>query len=372
MTPRRLAPWALVGVAVVVVALLQGPDRDGPPFDPDSTGELGLAGLVAVLEELGAEVTTELPVDEPVEADSVLLVRDQLSDTERDGLRQLAEAGTTVVVADPGSPLSPGEVGSVSEGGLVLDCDLEALQGAQRLSARVELLLPPQDAVACYRSGSGAWLVARQVGDGAVVGLGGAIPFVNTELDQGDHAAMAAGLLAPTGTERVAVVVGATPGGGSQGLADLVAPGVKAALWQVGIALVVVALWRGRRHGRPVEEPAPVEVEGRALVEADAGLRQRAGAAAATADRIVASARTDLARLVGLDSSASPEVVAGAVAARTGIDERRLLAALSPVSSAPGRSGRLAGPAGALDDAGLLEVARTIGGIREEVQRALV
>jgi hypothetical protein len=120
----------------------------------------------------------------------------------------------------------------------------------------------------------------------------------------------------------------------------------------------VFAWWRARRHGEPVSEPVPVEVEARAVVSADAGLRQRGGVAAPAAARIVDAARHELATLVGLSSEAGDEAIADAVARRTGLDADRIRAALV----VPPR----------LDDAGLLASARTIGAVREEVRRALV
>lgn len=354
----RAWPFAVVAVAVVTVAVLQGSGREGRPFDPTSTGELGLKGVVDVLEALGADVET---TDVVAGADTVLMARDGLSDEQRRELLARVEQGIRLVVADPSSPVVPvRSTDVVHDGGLLLDCPLAALRGAQRMSAPVELLAVPDDGEveSCYRGGEGAWLLVFPRGEGAVVALGSITPFVNAELAQADHAVIAAGLLAPTGSERVVVLAPKGPGGGEKGLVDLVSDGVKAGLWQLGVAFLVFAWWRARRHGEPVSEPVPVEVEARAVVSADAGLRQRGGVAAPAAARIVDAARHELATLVGLSSEAGDEAIADAVARRTGLDADRIRAALV----VPPR----------LDDAGLLASARTIGAVREEVRRALV
>lgn len=355
---RRAWPFVVVAAAIVTVAVLQGRGGDGAPFEPTSTGELGLKGLVDVLGELGADVTTS---DSVAGADTVLITRDGLSDGQRQELLGEVDRGARVVVADPSSPIvMVRPTGRVQEGGLVLDCSVGALRGAVRLSAPVELLaVPDGDRVeACYRGAGGAWLLVFPRGEGAVVALGSVTPFVNAELARADHAVIAAGLLAPTGGERVVVVAPDGPGGGDQGLVDLVSDGVKAGLWQLGVAFGVFAWWRARRHGRPVVEPVPVEIEARATVSADAGLRQRAGVAGPAAARIAAAARHELAALVGMSAEASDDALVDALVRRSGLPADRLRQAFV----VPPR----------LDDAGLLAAARTIGAVREEVRRALV
>jgi hypothetical protein len=142
------------------------------------------------------------------------------------------------------------------------------------------------------------------------------------------------------------------PGSGDEGLADLVPGRVRGALAQLVVAFVLYALWRGRRLGRPVPEPQPVQLEGSELVVAVGHLLQRSG----DPDRAATVLRRDLHRRltdrIGLPRGAPAEDVARAAAAVTPVAEGRLLAAL-------------AGPRVATE-AALVEAARDIEAIRRE------
>jgi hypothetical protein len=113
------------------------------------------------------------------------------------------------------------------------------------------------------------------------------------------------------------------PGTGRKSFADLVPFGIKLALLQVLIAVVLVALWRARRLGPVVVEPLPVVVRSAEAVEGRARLyrARRAGDRAALALRTGALER--LTALLGMPKSAAAdpgmaqEIVAG-IAAHTG------------------------------------------------------
>ena len=132
---------------------------------------------------------------------------------------------------------------------------------------------------------AGAFVAVADAGRGHGRRLGGAGLLTNGALGEVDNAVLAAALLAPAPGTRVAVVLlPAAGGGGTRSLADLVSPGVKGALLQLGVAFVLYALWRARRLGRPVPEPQPVPLAASELVVAvgqpaqQAGRRDQAGA----------------------------------------------------------------------------------------------
>jgi hypothetical protein len=120
-------------------------------------------------------------------------------------------------------------------------------------------------------------------------------------------------------------------GGGSRSLGDLVAPGVKGAAVQLGVAFLLYALWRARRLGRPVPEPQPVPLAASELVVAVGNLLQQAGRRDEAGALLRADLRRRLAERLGLPLDAPVEVVAATAAARTGVPVERLREALIPV-----------------------------------------
>jgi hypothetical protein len=197
--------------------------------------------------------------------------------------------------------------------------------------------------------------VVRSVGRGTVVGLGGGGAFVNSRLSRADNAVLAATLLAPGREDRVLVVRPPAPGAGEEGVLDLVSPGVKLAVVQLGVAFVVVALWRGRRLGRPVLEPQPVDVPGSALAAAVGELLQRRRGRAEAAEVLREDGRRALAAALGLPPSAPAEVVADAVAGRSPLSAEEVLAVLA--GQTPG------------DEEALVALAQSVESVRREVVR---
>ena len=343
MTARPWVPFvALTAIAVaVIVAIGPRAGGDGPPLDPGSAGGLGTLGLVETLRAVGADVVVTGAAPD-ASHDTALVLADDLSPSRRGEVERWVRAGGTLVVADPSSPLAPFRSAGGTEVGLFesdIDkrCDLPALRGVGRVSIEGGTVFEaPPGADACSPRGDGHWLVAATVDDGTVVAVGGAGAFVNRHLDEAGNAGVAAALLAPRRGARVAFLRPPPPGSiGRRSLADLVSPRVKAAGWQLGIAFGVLALWRGRRLGRPVEEPRPVELAGSELVVAVGGLLQRTGGRAPAAEVL----RDDLRR----------------ECERRGVD---------PASVAGG----VDGPA-PRTDAELVELAQHLDAIRREVTR---
>jgi len=356
---RQALPWVLVLAGLLAAALIGGrrPD-EGVPLDPASPGPLGTKALVDVLRELGAKVTVG---DQPPDGGgTALLLSDNLDPAARNGLLGWVHGGGTLVVADPGSPVSDLEVAGRTTVGLVeaqlqRRCEEPALQGAGRVSAPGGVLFKvPPGSRGCFRRGDGAWLVVQPSGSGTLVRLGGSSALVNRELGRADNAVVAASLLAPTAGTPVVVLRPPPPGGGSRSLTDLIAPRVKLFGWQLVVAFALLALWRGRRLGRPVREPQPVQLEGSELVVAVGHLLQRARGRGQAAGLLSDDLRRMLAERLGLPASAPPEQVAEAAAARSGIPVERLRTALAPTT--PPR-----------DEAELVALAHAVDAVRREV-----
>ena len=318
MSGRRVGFLALLAAALVVaVALARPGGGNDRPLDPSSTGPQGARGLVLLLEELGADVDTS---SRPGDADTAVLLEDRLSDDGRQAAIDFVEAGGTLVVADPTSPIP--ELAGVPSGPSEGPCppaldDVEVLRYAPGPAADI------QSRPGCFDG----TVRPDGVGRGVLVAVGTSRFFVNELLDEADNAVLAATLLAPTGAEQVTFL---TPeaGTGDRRLWDLLGPGVAQAIVQLAVAAALYALWRARRLGRPVVERQPVRVAGSELVAAVgrllAGRRQPGESAAA----LRAEARRTLVARLGIPATAPIDHLAPAVAARTGLDPAAVAATL--------------------------------------------
>jgi hypothetical protein len=325
--------WVLAGAGILLVVFLIGrPRSDGPPLDPASSGRLGTRALVLLLEDLGGDVSVRAGAPR-ADDDVVLVLSDALDDDQRADVRRHVEAGGRLVVADPSSELQPFPIGdAMRTTRLRRQCDVPAL-------AEVGTVDPvggvgfdvPASGAACFPGDGGAFVAVADVGRGTVVGIGGAGAFTNSSLGELDNAPLAAAVLAPQPGTRVAVLRPAAVGGGSRSLNDLIAPGVKGAVVQLGVAFLLYALWRARRLGRPVPEPQPVPLAASELVVAVGNLLQQAGRREQAGALLRADLRRRLAERLGLPLDAPVEVVATTAAARTGLPVERLREALTPV-----------------------------------------
>lgn len=346
---------AIGGVLVLGVLVIGRPRAEGAPLDPDATGPLGTRALVVFLEELGAEV--EVTGTAPGADDDVALVLgDDLDDVRRAEVIEWVEAGGTVVVADPASPLHPFEPvapGLLEE--LDTGCAIPALAAVEEVQSAGGLtfrLLPGDEG--CFRAeGGSAFVAVRDLGAGTVVAIGGAGALTNGTIGDADNGLLAAALLAPSPGTRVSVLRPPPPGAGPDDLFDLIGDGVRAGLWQLAIAFGLYALWRSRRLGRPVPEDQPVELAASDLVAAVGALLQQAGRSDSAGNLVGSDVRRRLAERLGLPAGAEPEVVAEVASSRTGIPLDRVRSVLLP------------GPVP--DDEALVALAAGVEALRSEV-----
>jgi hypothetical protein len=366
MNVRSVGPWVLLALGVVLLGLVAQSGRtEGDPLDPRSTDPLGARGLVLLLESQGADV--RLAGGPPPEGAVAVLLQDRLNQAETDDLEAWVGAGGTLVVADPLSSLAPA-IGSSSRGifdvepddadELVPACPLQAVATVGRIDAAgAAPFRVPENAVGCFPVSGGHYLVARAVGDGAIVALGGAGPFVNRHLDEADNAVLAVSLMAPRRAGAMVVFVEpSVVGAGNQGLGDLVSRRVKDGLWQLLVAFAVFALWRARRLGRPIAEPQPVQIAGSELVVAVGNLLQQGKRRDSAAAMLRSELRRTLSDRLGVPLAATPADFAAAASARTGLDPATVEAALSPVPLPT--------------DAALVDLARAVESLRNEVAHA--
>lgn len=358
---RTVAVWAVLVAGLLAVAILGHRPGQGLPLDPNSTGPDGTKALVEVLGQLGAQVRISPSL--PTGTGSALLLSDDLDEQERAQLTGWVRQGGTLVVADPGSTITTVRqagiaMGIVTSEKLARGCDLPALRDVGQVAPwQAVFFTVPAGAQGCFPQGSdqgeGAWMVVQPLGAGTVVRLGGTDALVNAHLGEADNGLLAASLLAPVPGATVTVLQPPLPGGGRRGLAALIAPRVKLALWQLVIAFLVLVAWRARRLGQPVAEPQPVQLPGSELVVAVGNLLQRARKRRQAADLLAIDLRHTLGERLGLPASTPPEQLAATVAARTGMLPERVLAAVAP---APPH-----------DEAALVALGQAVDSIRREV-----
>lgn len=356
---RRWLVWVLVLVALLAAALALRPSGGRQAYDPRSAEPSGTKALVLLLESYGrVDVTDDVPGPQPLQR--VLVLQDRLGSRQRQDLLDWVDAGGTLVVADAASSLHGG-VGTDGGGQPVFGevfrrrCTMEGLDGLDSVDVggAVSYRLDPSDR-ACFGDGTNAFAVEARRGAGRVIALGSPDLWTNELLDQADNAGLAADLLAPgPPSQRVVVLEGAIAGSGDRGLLDLVSPQVWQALAQLGVAFVLVALWRGRRLGDPVVEDQQVVIAGSELVEARADLLRRGRHHGEAARVLRAGLDRDLRRHLGMPRDASIAALDAAATTRAGVAAGTVSAVLAgePVH----------------DEAGLVRLTQQIDDIRRHL-----
>lgn len=368
----RSALWLILVVgAILAVGALSVGNRSDVAYDTDSVTPTGTRAFVDLLDSFGADV--DVPTSfSPDDADIAVIFQDATGQEGAEDLRRWVRDGATLVVADPYSSLAPaldfaatpgfGPIGQevCTVGALADVTEIDPTVGDDpSVSPSATFAVEPGDG-SCFGDGDDAFAVVTPLGAGQIVALGSGTVFMNSALGKADNAALATSLLAPTSGTRVAIVEPGAFGDGipvdetSVGSVDVI---VGAALpflvWQALAAVVVLGLAQGRRLGRPVAEPQPVQIAGSELVRAMGDLLQQAGSPTDAAAVLRRDLRREICLRVGLPPTTSPDVIAATVDARTGIGRDRLIAVIAdhPVDR----------------DRDLVELARSIDSIREEI-----
>ncbi|NYI06169.1 DUF4350 domain-containing protein [Allostreptomyces psammosilenae] len=373
---RFRVPLLLVaGIVLVAVggALLQ--DSDRAPLDPRSPAPEGTMALAELLRDRGVTVeVAESAIDaaDALRPGSTLVVADPfLVFPEQAELLRQAGAGTTgrLVLLEPDDYSLPVFTDEISAGfdyhdtqDLQPECELTAARSAGALSAGGYGYTTTADgADACYPLGGAdaSWLLrvptdadsapglpqasAETAGDGTVLAaaptpprapgdapegdlvvLGSSAPLTNDALDEAGNAALALNVLG--GGDRVvwympqlSELTEYTGGQGQEGFFSLLPAGWRWGLVQLGVAVLLLALWRARRLGPVVTEQLPAVVRAAEATEGRARLYERAHAGDRAADALRRSARHRLAPMlrIGGTQADDPTVVVPAVSGRT-------------------------------------------------------
>lgn len=332
---RWRLPLALAGLIVVAAALIAMLQPSQPAvgyLDPAGVGPYGTHALADILAGRG---TTVIAAGTPAAARSaaassaatiVITSPEYLS---RRQLAALATAGPDVVLVEPDAAALAAIAPRADIGGQVPmttaapGCGLAAARPAGSADmGGVGLRLRPgtPGGVSCYRVGGLPSLVQYAAGSRVITILGAGAALTNGYLARHGNAALALNLLG-SGRRIIWLVpapAAAGAGAGRKTLASLIPLGAYLLAIQLGIAVILAALWRTRRLGPLVPEQLPVVVRAAETAEGHARLyaARRARGQAAAALRTAMLARVLPA--VGLPPGAARDSVAAALAARSG------------------------------------------------------
>lgn len=320
-------PVVLVVVGLVLVTVLAaiGASPNGGPLDPRNAAPDGAHALAALLADRGVTVTVvnTLPQLNATPGTTILVANPAELSTR--ALTAISQTAATVLLVDPlqnaltalgvdASPDAETPATTIGPG-----CALAAAVTAGSARIDGDLYTVRGTTTACYHQGGDAALIESTRANGATtIVLSSASTLTNAHLAAEGDAALALGLLNTPVVRWVpgGLLAGAAPKS-RQGLLNLLPSRLLWATLQLLIALVVLALWRARRLGRPVVEPLPVVVRAAETVEGRARLLHAAHARDAAARSLRTAAVRRLAHALRLGPDEDPAAVAALVAERT-------------------------------------------------------
>lgn len=359
-TTRQTVRWtALALLAVTAVALagawLTAP-RLGGRMDPAATSPPGTHALATLLRERGVEVVVARTVED-VEAhagpDTLILFAETYHAHGEELLRRLAAVPGDRLLVEPTPParaaLAPGvRLARTGRPAPEPNCDLRAANRAGVIQNEASDTYAPNADIPVTSCYGGA--LVRYRADGRTITVVGAADFMtNGSLLKQGNAALAMNLAG----ERPRLIWFAPnrPQGDSTAgasIADLIPRSVTWLVLQLGVVVVLLALWRGRRLGPLVAERLPVAVRASETVEGRARLyRSRRARDQAAASLREAALQRLLPRL-GLGKTAGTESVVAAVARHCRADHAAVHRIL--FGPAPASDDDLVHLAAALDD----------------------
>lgn len=359
----------LLTLVVVVVAML-GAAGPAKPLDPNDASPDGARAAAQLLRDRGVAVHRVTDAQAALagsSGDSIIFVPDAQR-LPRADLRTLASSTTRLVVAKASSDeLELLRVPArVSGHARVATRDPACAFPPARTAGDVEIGGAAYDATApptatCYAAGGSATLLGVEAGQRQVLLLGSADLFTNGRLAHRGNAALALGVLDASDVRWIVppTVPEPAPKEERKGVISLLPAGVRWALVTVGVAVVLLALWRARRLGPVVAEPLPVVVRAAETVEGRARLYRASSARATAAAELRAATRTGLARSLGLPAEPDPAALVERVAARVarpGAEVGALLYGAGPGGDPP-------------DDAALVRLAGMLDELEATVRR---
>lgn len=361
---RHGATLVVVGaflVAVVVAELVgRGAGGHTARYDPDNPGPDGTRALAKVLEHQGVDVTVVRSAnafDRVNFTAQTSVVVTSTGDLGEDTVQRMVHhVFGALILVDPESDLLS-TIGADAEAehvrlqhGLAAGCGDDMFQG---LTLRV-------DTAVVYDSGSGCFVQGiRSVVQQAhgVTIFGGGEAMTNDQILRGDNAAVSLRLLGQT--DRLVWYVPRLDDvrtGDGFGVESLIPRWIRPGLWLIAIAVIVLALWRGRRLGPLSTEPLPVVVKAIETTLSRGRLYRKANDRAHAATALRSAARVRAARRLGLGVGHDQDELIRGLARRSGRPESDISALISSAAEPP------------TTDRDLIKLARDLTELDEEVR----
>lgn len=339
---RKSVFWvSMASITLLIVLTLalitRGATVDGRPLSPESAAPTGAMALAEVLRSQGVQVThatslieAQAALDDDPQA-SVFVI-DYLGVLTGTQLASLENRTDSLIVMAPAFAQLSGFIDEISPGGRVegllnADCDLPAAVAAGTITAdgsgyRIVDDIP--GAIACYDSGQDVVSLIRFERDGTTITvLGTEQALSNQSVGLVGNAALGLWLLGERDHlvwYESNIVDAAVPGAPTIG--ELTPAWVSAAIVLLGLTIIALALWKGRRLGPLVIENLPVTVRASETTEGRARLYQKSTARLHALDTLRVGSVTRLAALTGLGRAASVDDAIHNVTAATGFDEQ--------------------------------------------------
>ena len=313
----------LVGLALVTLLAAIGKSSNGTPLDPRNAAPEGARALATLLADRGVTVTVATSLPQVGSASGATILLSDPGALSGRALATVARSAATVVLIDP--PQAALAVFGVDASAdaqtsatLSPGCALPAAVTAGSVQIDGDLYAVPNGVTGCYRQGADAALVTSTRANGATtIAFGSPTSMSNSALAKQGDAALALGLLDTPTVQWVPGGLNAGPVPKSErGLFNLLPSRLLWATLQLFIALVVLALWRARRLGRPVVEPLPVVVRAAETVEGQGRLLHAAQARSRAAGSLRAATVRRLTHALRLRPDEEPASVVGLVAER--------------------------------------------------------
>jgi len=386
---RWRVPLALIGLIVIggiviaLIARLITPRAVNPYLDPANTSVIGGHALADILGERGSQVirayrpsgalaalagnggqpTGAGPAS--TRARATLLITSPALLT-RQQLDRLGRTRADLFLVAPGratlAVLAP-EVAVASRGrqdGQVLPprCGLTAARLAGSANIGGFAYLAPARAVTCYPRAGYPSVIRLTTAGRTVTILGSGVAMTNDQLASIGNAALVLNLLGsprrivwltpePSGAQPV-TRPGGPPFARSSGGPSLIPWPAWLVVIELGIAIVLAALWRARRLGPLITERLPVVVRASETVEGHARLYRSLRARATAAAALRAAMLSRVLPALGLNRDAPDDAVADALAARS-VLQRPDVAGIV-FGSPPATDAELVGLARSLDE----------------------